>query len=222
MARAVWGILLVGVCASFVGCASSGSSSLTGAAMATPIPTVVATATTTVALSPTATLPPYNSNPDPISPVGWKIFTSTYGHYMIAYPANWITTGSPTLNNFTVFNYNPAQTYGGPVHPPLLSIEVDVIPNPQQLDPIAFLDAAANDPSGQTPPASTQTRTPMPIAGRNALQVIQQPYREIAYPAVQYYIPNGASIVLVSQSDAANSMPSDVLTHMISSFTFTS
>lgn len=218
---AVWGILLVGLCASLVGCASVANGTLTGAPAATPTLTVATTAT--VASSPTATLPPYNSNPDPISPVGWKTFTSTYGHYVIAYPANWITTGSPTLNNFTVFNYNPAQTYGGPVHPPLLSIEVDVIPNPQQLDPIAFLDAAAaNDPSGETPPANTQTRTTVPIAGRNALQVIQQPYREIAYPAVRYYIPNGTSIVLVSQSNAANGTPSDVLTHMIGSFIFTS
>lgn len=80
---------------------------------------------------------------------------------------------------------------------------------------------AANDPTGQTPPASTQTRTTMPIAGHNALQVIQQPYRTIAYPVVQYYITNGASMVLVSQSDAANSVPSEVLTHMVNSFSFT-
>ena len=223
MACGVCGILLLGICASLVGCGRGVSSSLIVTPTAIPTLTVVATAPLDIALSPTATLPPYNSNPDPISPVGWKLFTSTYGHYTIEYPANWITTGSPTLNNFTAFNYNPAQTYGGPVHPPLLSIEVDVIPNPQQLDPIAFLDAAAaNDPTGQTPPASTQTRTPVPIAGRNALQVIQQPYREIAYPAVQYYIPNGTSIVLVSQSNAANGMPSNVLTHMVGSFKFTS
>lgn len=221
MAFGVCGILLLSICASLVGCGSDASRTLSVAPTATS--TLSIATLTDITSSPTTTLSPYNSNPDPISPDGWKVFTSTYGHYTIEYPANWITTGSPTLNNFTVFNYNPAQTYGGPVHSPLLSIEVDVLPNPQQLDPISFLDAAiATDPTGATPPASTQIRTPVPIAGRNALQVIQQPYRELAYLAVQYYIPNGTYMVLVSQSNATNGMQSDVLEHMVGSFKFSS
>ncbi len=218
--RAISGNLLfaLGVLLSalLVGCGTNtAASSPTPTAPIALQPTPTPTDTPTPTPLPTCPTPPASSQTTPISPSGWATFTDTVYHYMIQYPANWIVPyGACSGMAFDVYNYDPRHVGSTP---PSGGLKIEVLPmdNASQLSAPDFYNQLKQQP-GFTPCPAATTRS-MSVGGHDAL--------EVSCPAQNsdvFYVPDGLTMLAVSESISLNGKPSDVLTHMVTSIKFTS
>lgn len=176
-----------------------------------------ATATATSRLTATATPQPSSPQTTPLPTGAFATYANTAYGYAISYPQSWSVLGaSATSQSFLVFNYDQ-QTYQQPYSaPPLLKIEIDAAPNPSNLSPLDFFKQSSSGP-GQ-PAVTIQSSQATTLAGHNAEQVIWTSSAS-QYPIITYLIAKGGAMLLIYQSNAANSQPSPVFTQMLASLT---
>jgi len=214
------------------GCAPSGA---TGA-QATPTGTSIAqtqpTATPTSTPIPTCkanNIPTGGTITEPvIAPKGWTTFTDTQLGYSIKYPSNWIVPNGPCPGfPFDVWNHIPIPSIAAPALPPGgFYIDVNPMPNPSQLSASAFAEAARpNMPGG--PPCKAYTLAPVQVAGRDAV-LATCPAGSASFSEGDpnqgdtYFVPDGTTMLTITQRDLVNGQPSPVLAQMVASITFTS
>lgn len=210
--RAFIGALL---CVALAGCATVSEGASGGAAA----PTTTSAATTQPAATETPTDSGTGAQPTPILPGTFATYTnSTYG-YSITYPQNWGVEGAnPAAQAFLVFNYNP-QTLSQPTSaPPLLKIEIDAVPNPTNLSPLALFNQSTSGP-GQ-PAVTIQSSQAITLAGRSVQQIIAISAAS-PYPTIYDLIPTGAVTLVLFQTNAVNGQPAPVFTQMLASFKVT-
>jgi hypothetical protein len=209
------GIVLVGCDPSTV--ASSDTSTATAAlrptASVTNIPSPTATSLP-ACVTPTS-LPTSSVQPTPIPPNGWATFTDTVYHYSIEYPANWLVpSGLCSGNALDVYNYDSLHI-GSTPPPGGHKIEVLPMDNPSQLSAADFYTQLKQQPGFTACPA--ETSQPMTVGGHNALEVSCP-----AHNNVVFYVPDGQTMLAISESISVNGQPSDLLMHMVASLKFTS
>ncbi len=220
------------------GCALPGATGAqnqpTGTAVAQTQPTPTPPPTPTPTPTPIPSCPPNNIptggtvNEPVIAPHGWKTFTDTQLYYSINYPANWIIPNGPCAGvGFDAYNHVPISAVGGIALPPGgFYIDVSPMSNPSQLSAAAFATSGqANIPGG--PPCKAYTLQPVKVAGRDAVFATCP-----AGPASDgegdlhegdtYFVPDGTTILAVTQRDLVNGKPSPVLAEMVDSIVFTS
>lgn len=140
-------------------------------------------------------------------------YTNTAYHYSIPYPHNWYGQGNTaTSSSFTVWNYDPQQYQAPQVAPPLFKIEVDAVPNPSHQSPADFFAATTTGP-GQ-PPTTVSTSRAATVAGRAGEEIISTTIPS-PYPTVTYLVPDGGTMLVIYQLNAAADQPSPVFTQMI-------
>jgi hypothetical protein len=139
---------------------------------------------------------------------------------MIQYPANWIVPyGACSGMAFDVYNYDPWHV-GSTPPPGGFKIEILPLPNPSQLSASDFYNQLKQQQQGQpgaTPPCPAETTNSLQVDGRDALEVSCP-----AQNSVVFYVPDGQTMLAISESISLHGKPSDVLTHMVTSITFTS
>ncbi len=182
-------------------------------------PTATATGTPTpLPTCSTPTEPPGSSQPTPIPPSGWATYTDTVYHYTIQYPANWfVVSGSCAGMAFDVYNYDPWHVGSPPAGG--LKIEVFPLPHPSQLSASDFYNQLKQEQQGQpgaTPPCPAETTNSLQVDGRDALEVSCP-----AQNSVVFYVPDGQTMLSAYESISMDGHPSDVLTYMVTSITFT-
>jgi len=165
--------------------------------------------------------------PAPIAPSGWKTYANTTYHYTIEYPANWFPSDtSPAAPYLEVYNFDASLVESADQipPPPYNKYSIDAYANPNGLAMPAFY-ALYRETDATSPPASSQAQRPATVAGRPALEVIQQPVQwsngKIAYPGVTYFVPDGASALIVSELYSTGGQPSTIFAHMIASLRIT-
>jgi hypothetical protein len=114
---------------------------------------------------------------------------------------------------FDVYNYEPR--HGGAT-PPSGGLKIEVLPmdNASQLSAPDFYNQLKQQPGFPSCPAATTQ--PLTVGGHDAL--------EVSCPAQNsdvFYVPDGQTMLVISESISLNGKPSDVLTHMVASVTFT-
>ena len=70
------------------------------------------------------------------------------------------------------------------------------------------------------PAVTTQSSQATTLAGHNAEEVISMSNTS-QYPVITYLIPKGYTMLLITQSNAANGQPAPVFTQMLASLTIT-
>lgn len=202
-------LIALALCLGLVGC---GAANATGGIASSP-----ATATATTQLAATATPQPPSPQPTPLPTGAFTTYTNTEYGYSITYPQSWSVLGANvTSQSFMVFNYDP-HTYQQPYSaPPLLKIEIDVAPNPSNMSPLDFFKQSSSGP-GQ-PAVTIQSSRATTLAGHNAEQVIWTSSAS-QYPIITYLMTKGGAMLLIYQTNAANSQPSPVFTQMLASLT---
>lgn len=203
-------LIALALCLALTGCGAAANATGDGALS-------LATATATPQSTATATPQSPSPQPTPLPTGAFTTYTNTAYGYTISYPQSWSVQGAnATSQSFMVFNYNP-QTYQQPYSvPPLLKIEIDDAPNPSNLSPLDFFKQSFSGP-GQ-PAVSIQSSQTATLADHDAEQVIWTNSAS-QYPTITYLIAIGDTMLLISQSNAANSRPSPVFTQMLASLT---
>jgi hypothetical protein len=159
----------------------------------------------------------------PITPVGWTTYANTAFHYSIEYPANWfISNTSPTQEDVEIYNFDQSQVNGTEdiPQPPYNKYTIDAYVNPNNLAMPAFY-TLYRETDSSSPPATSQSEHTATVAGRAALEVIQQPVQwsggKIDYPGITYFVPDGDHALIISELYSLGGQPSSVFTHMIGS-----
>jgi hypothetical protein len=167
------------------------------------------------------------ATPKPVAPLGWKVYTNLTYHYSIEYPANWFPTDtSPSAPYLEIYNFDTSQVESADQipPPPYNKYSIDAFANPNGLAMPAFF-ALYRETDSTSPPASSQTQRPATVAGRQALEVIQQPVQwangKIDYPGVTYFVPDGASVLIIGELHSTDGQPSAIFAHMIASLRIT-
>lgn len=186
-------------------------------ATSTPIPTC-----------PANSIPAGGTTTEPtIVPSGWTTFTDTPLHYTIQYPSNWIVPNGPCPGAaFDVYNHVPVPSSGAPAFPPGgFHILVDPMPNPSQVSASA-LSAIARPNMPDGPPCAAYALQPTQVAGHNAM-IASCPGGSASSgegdpnQGITYFIPDGSTMLTITQRDLINGQPSSVLAQMVASLTFT-
>lgn len=157
--------------------------------------------------------------PSPIAPGPMTTYANTAYHYSIPYPRNWHGQGNTaTSQSFTVWNFDPQQYQAPQVAPPLLKIEVDAVPNPSHQSPADFFTAMTTGP-GQPPTTVIRSRAAT-VAGR-AAQEVTSTTSPSPYPTVTFLVPDGNTMLVIYQLNAADGQPAVTFTRMVAGMTVT-
>jgi len=226
--------LLALACLLLAACGASRSATRADAGPTATATTLAPTATATTAtattaagscptrapggLAPTATPPA----PTPIPAGSWAGYTNN----TVEYPSTWRTFDtSPTANVFQVRNYDSAAFPAYAPPPPYNGVEISGFPNPDMKSPLdLYLYQRANDEL-KIPPCSQTTQTTT-VGGRAALQIVQWPVATgnappILYPQVQYFVADGATMLILSEYYSPRGQPSATFARMIASLVVT-
>ncbi|HEX9035722.1 MAG TPA: hypothetical protein VF808_01900 [Ktedonobacterales bacterium] len=184
-------------------------------------------ATSTTATQPTASSSSTTASTTPqpqLTPLPPGIFTTyinTAYSYSIGYPHNWYVEGATaTSESFIVFNYDP-QTYQQPSSaPPLLKIELDIVPNPASLSALDLFKQTASGPG--EPAVTIVSAQEVALAGHPSTQIIWSSAASL-YPTITYVsiTPHTTNALFISQSNAAGGQPGTVFTQMLASLAIT-
>lgn len=162
----------------------------------------------------------------PVPASGWTTYSNTTYGYTIQYPANWFTSGtSSSADDIEIYNFDPSQLDSTDTipPPPFNKDSLDAFANPSHLAMSEYYaQYRASDPS--SPPANSQTQRAATVAGRSALEVIQQTVQwsggNIAYPSVTYFVPDGDNVLILNELYSPGGQPSAVFAHIVSSLKF--
>jgi hypothetical protein len=219
-------LLLMG-CAPFDTTGTQTQPAATSIAQTQPTPTPTPTPIPTCKAN---NIPTGGSITEPtIAPEGWTTFTDTLLHYTIKYPSNWIIPNGPCPGfPFDVWNHIPISASGAPALPPGgFYISVTPMPNPSQLSPAAFAQAAQPHWEDGGPPCNgPYTLTSLQVAGHDAVLATCPEGSEMGEgdpnQGYIYFVPDGTAMLTIEQKDLVNGQPSPVLAEMVNSITFTS
>ncbi len=208
-------LITLALCLALAGCASASGGASSGASSGTATATEQPTATST------QTAAPAGPQPTPIAPGNFTTYTNTAYGYSISYPGTWYVEGAtPTSESFIVFNYYPPTFQQPAIAPPLLKVELDAVPNPNNLSDLDLFKQTASGP-GQ-PQATIISAQATPLANDTATMIVWSSAASL-YPTITYVlIPRHATTALfISQSNATGGQPSPVFTRMLASLTIT-
>jgi hypothetical protein len=169
-------------------------------------------------------LPSEGNQPDatPIAPSGWTTYRNTAHNYTMRYPANWfVSDTAPSADSLKIYNFDPTKVEAEDIPPlPFNKYDIDAYVNPNRLSLPDFF-ALYRQTDADSPPASSQSLRSPTVAGRAALEVIQQPVQwsggSIDYPSVTYFVSDGDSMLIVSELYSTGGQPSPVFAYMIGS-----
>ena len=225
-------VLLLAGCAPLGATGAQTQPTATAVAQAQPTPTPPPTPTPTP--TPLPSCPPNNTpnngsiNEPVIAPHGWKTFTDTQLGYSIKYPSNWIIPNGPCAGvGFDAYNHVPIAAVGGVALPPGgFHIDVSPMANPSQLSAADFPAAERLNIPGDGPPCKAYVLHPVKVAGRDAV-LATCPGGSDGFSegdpnqGYTYFVPDGTTMLIVTQRDLVNSKPSPVLAEMVDSIAFT-
>jgi hypothetical protein len=197
----------------------------------TAAPASTATAQTP-GVSPTAVPCPitYGPTPQPVGagttvPIlpftGWSTYTDPANLFTIKYPSGWLwedDTCDAGHTSLLFFNYQPGQN-NSPGYPAGgIKIELELQENSGLTAQAFWQQEQQADQQGVGGPACPSfTTRQLQVAGRSAV--------EGGCPSLRwdsYLIPAGKSMLVITESTAPGIHPSDILTQMVNSLTFTS
>jgi hypothetical protein len=163
--------------------------------------------------------PPGPGTPVPVFPfTGWATYSSTAYHFTINYPKDWPNDGICSDAQSLIFhNYDYSQNTGPGFPPGAIKIELDVRDDPSGISALDFWNQemqADQQGEGEAACPSYTTRQ-LQVAGRSAV--------EGGCPSRRwdsYYVPDGRYMLVISEVTGSGVQPSDVLTQMVNSLTF--
>ncbi|GEM_PF-624160 len=195
-----------------------------------PAPTPLPTATPTGTPQPTActshsgptgasSTPGAVVTPEPLA--SWSTYTNTTYHYTLKYPANWVldNLNCPDSAYLAFWNYNYVGWNGPGAPPGAIKIELSAEENSTGLSALDFLQMQEQiDQNAVGGPSCTAfTNTTLTVGGHDAAEESCT----MGEVGVAIYVPDGSTMLRISDDFAANGQPSDVFNQMIASLMFT-
>lgn len=167
---------------------------------------------------PTAT-PLTAPTPLPVE-VTWITYQNTEFNYSLSYPRNWVLNDATGAgNDIEVTNFSFPISWND-VKPPLILIEIDAIPNPHKLAPLAYFEQNGPLSGGglifTKRIVSTSARN---VNGLPAAQIVFTSDDTGSYSNIVDVIAHDDTIFYITQFKSGNGQPSPVFTQMAASFT---